>query len=343
MPRKQVEGRRRKRSATRVLVTGGAGFLGSAIVKQLVEQGAAVRVLALPGEPLDNLNGTDVELMRGNVLSPDDARQAVSGCETVYHAAAVFKGYMKDPMPMYDVAQRGTFNVLEAARQAGVNTAVYTASIVGLGRPPLGAMGNEDTPYEAWDVNFHYSRSKHIGLLTAKSFADWGMDVRIVCPGAIFGPGDIAPTPSGRLLINMVKGRENPLYVDGGVGYVDVRDAARVHLLAAERGKPGEVYIASAHNLDNKALGEAMARVLGVKAKARRLPTRLGQALVALLAMKRIRDGKEPHITLPMLNYALKPGFYDNGKSIRELGARYRPIEETIRDAVEYFRGRGMV
>jgi dihydroflavonol-4-reductase len=325
------------------LVTGGAGFLGSAIVKQLIDQGVTVRVLALPGEPLDNLRGLDAEIVEGNVLSPADMREAVQGCDTVFHVAALYKDYMKNPMPMYDVAQRGTFNVLEAARQAGVKTTVCTASVVALGRPSIGTLGNEGTPYDGWDVNFHYSRSKHIGLLTAKSFADWGMDVRVVCPGVIFGPGDLAPTPSGKLIINMVKGKSAPVYIDGGIGYVDVRDAAKVHLLAAERGKPGEVYIASAHNLDNKALGETMARVLGTNAKVRKIPTRVAQAGIALWAMQRIRGGKEPEMTLPFINYSLKPSFYDNAKSIRELGAAYRPIEETIRDAVAYFRQRGML
>jgi dihydroflavonol-4-reductase len=327
----------------KALVTGGAGFLGSAMVRQLLDEGVAVRVLALPSEPLDNLKGLDVELQHGNVLSPEDMEKAVAGCDTVFHVAAIYKDYMKNPMPMYQVAQQGTFNVLEAARRAGASKAVATASIVALGRPPVGRLGNEDTQYEAWDVNFHYSRSKNIGLLTAKSFADWGLDVSIVCPGVIFGPGDITPTPSGKLIINMVKGKSAPVYVEGGVSYVDVRDAARVHLLAAKNGKKGETYIASAHNLDNKQLAEAMARVLGMRPKLRKIPTPIAQAGVALWSKQRIRSNQEPEVTLPFFNYMLQPGFYDNSKSVRELGASYRPIDDTIRDAVAYFRERGLV
>jgi dihydroflavonol-4-reductase len=326
-----------------VLVTGGAGFLGSAMVRQLVEAGARVRVLAVKGEPLDNLHGLDVEVQTGNVLSVNDTQKAAAGCDTVFHVAAIYKDYMPNPLPMYQVAQQGTFNVLEAARRAGAEKVVATASIVALGRPPRGTVGNEDTPYDAWDVNFHYSRSKHIALLTARSFAAWGLDVRIVCPGVIFGPGDVAPTPSGKLIINLVKNKSAPVYVAGGISYVDVRDAARVHLLAAERGKAGEVYIASAHNLDNLQLAKTMARVLGVRANLVKLPTRLVQGGLALWAKQRLATGQEPEMTLPFFNYSVQPGFYDNGKSVRELGASYRPIEDTIRDAVSYFRARGML
>lgn len=327
----------------KALVTGGAGFLGSAIVKQLVEQGVAVRVLALPAESLENLEGVAYELQKGNIMNIADVTQAVEGCDTVFHVAAIYKDYMKNPMPMYDVSQRGTFNVLEAARRAGVEKVVYTASIVALGRPPLGRLANEETPYEAWDVNFHYSRSKHIGLLTAKSFAEWGLDVRIVCPGVIFGPGDVVPTPSGKLIINLVKGKNAPVYVDGGSSYVDVRDAARVHLLAAEKGKRGEVYIATAHNLDNKQLGESIARVLGLQVKLRKIPNAAAKAFVTLWSLQRIRSGQEPEMTPAFYNFSVQPSFFDNAKSKRDLGATYRPIEETIRDALAYFRERGLI
>jgi dihydroflavonol-4-reductase len=327
----------------KVLVTGGAGFLGSSMVRQLIEAGAAVRVLAVKGEPLDNLKGLDVEVLTGNVLSVDDTKTAAAGCDTVFHVAAIYKDYMKDPFAMYQVAQQGTFNVLEAARRAGAEKVVATASIVALGRPPRGTLGNENTPYDAWDVNFHYSRSKHIALLTAKSFAAWGLDVRIVCPGVIFGPGDVAPTPSGKLIINLVKNKSAPIYVEGGISYVDVRDAARVHLLAAEKGKAGEVYIASAHNLDNRQLARSIARVLGVRANLFKIPTGVVRGGLKLWAEQRIRSGQEPELTLPFFNYSVLPGFYDNAKSKRELGATYRPIEETIRDAVAYFRERGQL
>src|SRR5262245_38390700 len=145
---------------TTSLVTGGCGFLGSAIVRELVARGDRVRVLALPGEPTDNLAGVDVDLVRGNVLEPDSARRAIDGVELVFHPAAIYKDWLPNPQPMYEVNLRGTFNMLEAARRAGVRKVVYTASIVALGRPKPGELADESTRYDAWEIDFHYSRSK---------------------------------------------------------------------------------------------------------------------------------------------------------------------------------------
>jgi dihydroflavonol-4-reductase len=327
-----------------VLVTGGAGFLGSSIVRELCERDVMVRVLALPNEPMDNLEGLRrVEVIRGNVMSPDDCTKAVNGADTVFHCAAIYKDYMADPSPMYQVNLRGTFNVLEAARRANVEKVIYTASVVALGRPEPGQLADESTPYEAWDLNFHYSRSKHLSMLTALDFANWGLDVRVVCPAVVFGPGDMGPTPSGKLIINVCKGKAN-LYTSGGFCYVDVRDAAHVHLLAAEKGKRGGVYIASGHNLDNEAFIAAVAKEYGQPLpKPTKIPSLLAQAAVTGMAFAAVRTGKEPDITREYLTYSLKPGYFSNAKATVELGATFRPIDETIRDAIGYFQKRGMI
>ncbi len=327
-----------------VLVTGGAGFLGSAIVRQLAERGASLRVLALPNEPMDNLEGLrTVEVIRGNVLSPDDVQKAVHGADTVFHCAAIYKDYMADPTPMYQVNMRGTFNVLEGARRANVEKVVYTASVVALGRPEPGELADESTPYEAWDLNFHYSRSKHLSMLTALDFANWGLDVRVVCPAVLFGPGDIAPTPSGKLIINICNGKGS-LYTSGGFCYVDVRDAADVHLLAAEKGKRGHVYVASGHNLDSEAFMNTVARVYGKPLpKPTKVPALLAQAAVAGMAYAAVHTGKDPELTREYLAYSLKPGYFSNAKASVELGATFRPIEDTIRDSIAYFAKRGLI
>lgn len=326
------------------VVTGGAGFLGSAIVRELVSRGVMVRVLAVPNEPMDNLEGVrGIEVIRGNVLSPDDCMKAVHGADTVFHCAAIYKDYMADPSPMYQVNLRGTFNVLEAARRAGVEKVVYTASVVALGRPEPGRLADENTPYDAWDLNFHYSRSKHLSMLTALDFANWGLDVRIVCPAVVFGPGDIAPTPSGRLIISVCNGKANVL-TSGGMCYVDVRDAAHVHVLAAEKGKRGHVYVASSENLEHEAFVAKVANVHGKPLpKPKRVPGLLAQAAVAGLSFAAVRTGKEPEITREYLAYAMKPSYFTNAKACVELGATFRPIEETIADAIKYFQERGLI
>ncbi|MFW5921304.1 MAG: NAD-dependent epimerase/dehydratase family protein, partial [Polyangiales bacterium] len=216
------------------------------------------------------------------------------------------------------------------------------ASIVALGRPPVGEVGDESTPYEGWDVDFPYGRTKFLSRWIAQDFANWGLDVRIVCPGMVFGPGDVAPTPSGQLIINAVKGGP-PIYTDGGASYVDVRDAAEVHVLADEKGKAGEVYLATAHNLHVNELQQAIDRVLGRSRKYRRLPVPLARAAVTAMERQAQKKGQEPPIPRIFFEFSLKPSFYSNEKSKRELGATYRPLDQTIREAIDWFRQRGDV
>ncbi len=324
------------------LVTGACGFLGSQIVRRLRERGVSVRVLALPGEPTDNVADLDVELVRGDVLDPDACRRAVEGRQVVFHAAAIYQAWAPNPSRMYAVNHRGTFNVLEAARQAGVEKVVYTASIVSLGRPPEGTIGDEETEYDVWDLDFPYSRSKFHSRVLAEDFATWGFDVRVVCPGIVFGPGDIAPTPSGKLILETLKKGGPPIYVDGGAAYVDVRDAAEVHVLAAEKGKRGERYVAAAHNLSNHELLLAICRATNTERRFFKLPLPAARAIIIAMNEAAARTGKEPPLSRDFFEYSLVPSYYDNAKSVRELGARYRPIEDSIRDAVAWFRQRGM-
>jgi dihydroflavonol-4-reductase len=324
------------------LVTGGCGFLGGAVVKQLVERGVNVRVLALPGESTANVDGLDVEVMRGNVLDIEDARRSLEGMDTLFHLAAVYKAWMPDPTPMYDVAMRGTFNMLEAARRTGVERVIFTASIVALGRPPIGSIGDENTTYDAWDLDFAYSRSKYHSRVLAQDFVNWGLDVRIVCPGVVLGPGDITPTPSGKLIVDCVRGIP-PFYTEGGASYVDVRDAAEVHVLAEERGKPGEIYLATAHNLTMYELIQTVHRVQGVSRRYYRMPVGLMRPLVMAAEKAARRKGEEPPLSRNFFEYSLKPSFFSNDKTVNELGASFRPIEETVRDAIAYFRERGML
>lgn len=324
------------------LVTGGLGFLGSSICRHLVDTGVQVRAQALPNERPDNVEGLDLEIVRGNVLSIDDSKAAVEGVDTVFHCAAIYKDGMPDPTLMYDVNLRGTFNVLEAARRAGVERVVYTASIASIGRPRAGEVGDETTPYDVWGIDFPYGRSKYHSRVLAEDFAAWGLDVRVVCPGVVLGPGDIGPTPSGKIILNTLT-EAPPLYTDGGASYVDVRDAARVHVLAGEKGRPGERYLATAHNLTNLDLLTAIARAAGLQRTYRRVPTRVAQTLISLYGVRARRRGQEPPMSREFFDYSLVPSFYTNRKAVKELGATFRPLDETLQDAIAYFRRRGLV
>lgn len=325
-------------------MTGGCGFLGSWIVRSLLEEGVAVRVLAVPGETRENLvDASGIEIVEGDVRRVADCERAVAGVDTVFHAAAVYQDWAPDPSSMYDVNLRGTFHVLEASRRAGVERVIYTASIVSLGRPAPGSVSDEHTPYECWDLDFPYSRSKLHSRAIAESFAEWGMDVRVVCPGIVFGPNDIRPTPSGALILGTIKTPGPVLAYAGGAGYVDVRDAARVHVLASRKGQKGERYIAVGHNLTNEELIHAIDRVTGRTRPTLRLPITLARSIAVALEAQAKRSGKPPLLARTFFEYSLKPSYYSNQKSVAELGATYRPIEETIRDAVAWFRAHGKV
>ena len=296
--------------------------------------------MAVPGEKRDNIAELDVEVVEGNVVSTDDAVRVVDGCDTVFHAAAIYQDWAPDPTVMYDVNMRGTFNMLEAARRGGVERVVYTASIASIGRPDPDSLADEQTPYEAWDIDFPYSRSKLFSRELAEYFSDWGLDVRVVCPGLVLGPGDIRPTPSGRLILTTAAGGP-AIYFDGGANYVDVRDAAHVHVLAAQRGEAGHRYLATAHNLTNLEFRSAIDHVVGRKRRFIKLPVGVARTIVRAMNARATRTGKRPMLALPFFEYGVKNNFYTNENTIAQLGATFRPIEETITDALAYFRQQG--
>jgi dihydroflavonol-4-reductase len=324
-------------------VTGGCGFLGSWIARQLVEQGCEVRVLALPNESRENVRELELEWVEGDVRSRELVERATAGVDTVFHAAAVYQDFAPDPTLMYEVNLRGTFNVLEAARRAGVEKVVYTASIVSLGRPEPGQLGDERTAYECWEIDFPYSRSKLFSRQLAEDFARWGLDVRVVCPGIVFGPLDLRPTPSGQLIIKSLETPGPAVYFDGGASYVDVRDAARTHLLAAERGRAGERYVATAHNLTNEELVRAILRAHGRSRPLVKLPVSIARTISRGMDLAARRTGTPPLLAREFFEYSLKPSFYANDKARTELGATFRPLDETIRDSIEYFASRGLI
>ncbi len=318
------------------LVTGGAGFLGSHVVAQLHQAGVAVRVLALPDEPTTEIDGT-VEIVRGDIRSPQDCARAVAGMDTVFHVAAMYAGWVTDPEAMYRTNVGGTFHVLEAARREGVGKIIVTASVVAIGRPPEGAIGDETTRYDGWALDFPYGRSKHLAMQLALDVAAWGTDVRVVCPAVVIGPGDRTPTPSGRLVLALARGKA-PGYTAGGASYVDVRDAAAGHLAAATRGKPGETYVLAGHDLDNASLVRTIATAAGRRPLLVPVPQAAALAWAGMLEAIAIRRGTIPDVTRTFLRYGSRRAFFSGAKAMRELGITYRPLADTVADALAWFR-----
>jgi dihydroflavonol-4-reductase len=242
----------------RALVTGGTGFVGSQVVRALVEDGVEVRVLARPGSDRRALADLPVEVVTGDLAEPPSLAAPLRGVETLYHVAADYRLWAPDPTVLYRVNVGGTRALLLAAAAAGVSRVVYTSSVGTLGLPPDGGPGTEATPVQLEDMVGDYKRSKYLAEREAEAAAARGLPVVIVNPSAPIGPWDWKPTPTGRMLVDYLKGRMLA-YLDTGLNLVHVRDVARGHLLAAERGRPGERYILG-HGQGNLALRASACR-----------------------------------------------------------------------------------
>ncbi len=323
------------------LVTGGTGFIGSNVVRALLERGDAVRVLARPDADRRNLAGLAVEIACGDVRDPPSLDRAVFGCDRVFHTAALYSFWA--PGPLFEAINvEGTRNVLAAADRAGVETVVYTSSVAALGVPQPGAVADEDTPVIATDIVGAYKQSKYRAEQVALEAAARGERVVIVNPSFPVGPGDIKPTPTGRVVVDFLNGRI-PAYVDTGMNVVDVRDVAAGHILAAEKGRAGERYILGGENVTMRELLERLAAVSGHRAPRLRLPYAPILALAGFNeAVCRI-TGREPRMTRDTLRMSRHAMFYSPAKAVRELGLSQRPIEAALSSAVAWFTANGYV
>jgi len=324
---------------TTTLVTGGTGFIGSAVVRKLLGRGRQVRCLVEPGAPRDNLAGLDVEIVPGNILDPAAIARAMAGCEAVHHLAAIYALWVPDEKVIYDVNVEGTKNVLFAALHAGVRRVVHTSSIAAIGVQD-GGLADEASPFEDWNDSSAYIRSKYQSDLDARRLAGEGLPVVIVCPAFPFGERDLAPTPTGSFIVEALKKRV-PGYTEGGFCAVDVDDVAECHLLAEEKGRIGERYIAGAHNVTYREFYEQVTRIAGLPPIKRRLPS---SAVVGMAwGMERVAavTGKKPRITVQAARYALRKAWFDCRKARDELGMPQTPLEVTIDKSIRWFRDRG--
>ncbi|MBK9037127.1 MAG: NAD-dependent epimerase/dehydratase family protein [Myxococcales bacterium] len=321
----------------RTLVTGAGGFIGSAVVRALLARGRSVRATLAPGEGADNLAGLDVEQVVVDVRDQAAVAAAVRGCDVVYHLAAIYSLWLPDPARIFEVNVEGTKNVLGAAAKAGVQRIVHTSSIAAIGVPAPGQLADERFTWNHWRGGDAYIRSKYLSDQDAQRFARDGAPVVIVCPAFPFGERDRGPTPTGRFIAEALAGRV-PGYTDGGFCAVDVDDVAACHVLAEERGRIGERYIAGSHNVTYREFYGAVARIAGLRPIRRTLP---GAAVVAgawLLERWAERGGPPPRVTVKAARYALATVWYDCDKARRELGMPRTPLDATIAKAVAWFR-----
>lgn len=325
----------------KVFVTGGTGFVGGAVVRRLVETGHQVRVLVRPGANTRQINGLGVERVEGDLRDTESLRRAMSGCEWVFHVAALYAYWGFPWEAFYRTNVEGTRHVLEAAAAASVQRIVHTSSIATLGLPRGDEPANEDTPVALKDKLGHYKRSKFLGEQIAREAAGRGLPVVIVNPAAPVGVGDHRPTPTGQMIVDFLNGRMFG-FVDTGLNIVDVEDVAAGHLLAAERGRIGERYILGGENLTLKQVLDLLAEVSGRPPVRLRIPHAVALAWSYVdVAWARLDRSHVPSATPEKVRLSRQKEFYDSSKAERELGYAHRSAREALRKAVAWYRANG--
>ncbi|MBT0654313.1 hopanoid-associated sugar epimerase [Geomobilimonas luticola] len=323
-----------------VFVTGATGFIGASLVRELLRDGCTVRVLARPDSDLRNLQGVDVEIRTGDLRDPDSLERGMRGCERLFHAAADYRLWTRDPAAMYASNVAGTRNILEAALKIGMSRVVYTSSVGTLGNPGDGTPGSESTPVALADMVGHYKKSKFLAEREAENFIPRGLPLVIVNPSTPVGPRDVKPTPTGKIIVDFLN-RKMPAYLDTGLNLIDVEDCARGHILAADRGRIGEKYILGNENLTLRQIFALLEELTGLAAPRVRLPhTPILLAAYLNEGLSRL-TGKEPLIPLAGVQMAKKFMYFDSRKAVRELGLPQKPAREALARAVEWFRSNG--
>jgi dihydroflavonol-4-reductase len=326
------------------LVTGASGFVGAAVARKLLDAGQAVRVLMRPGSDRRNIEGLDVEVIEGDLLAPETLAPAVKGCRSLYHVAADYRIWTRDPAAMFRANVDGSAAIVRAAADAGAERIVYTSSVAVLGNPGDGHPGDEDTPVTYDDMIGPYKQSKYraeerIRELAAKE----GWPVVIVNPSTPIGPRDVKPTPTGRIVIDAAQGKM-PVYVDTGLNVAHVDDVAAGHLLAFDKGRIGERYVLGGENMALSEILRVIAELTGGKPPLFGVPTGLIMPIAYVSeAWCRLTGGEKPMVAPDEVRMAKKKMFFSWDKAARELGYAPRPASDALADAVAWFRAHGYI
>lgn len=320
-----------------ILVTGATGFVGWHVARKLIEQGVRVRALARDPQRLRELPG--VEPAAGDLRDRASLDRAVEGCGVVYHVAADYRLWTREPEEMYRSNVDGTRSLLEAARNAGVERMVYTSTVGCIGLPK-GALGDEASPVNLDQMAGPYKRSKFLAERVALDFAAQGFPVVIVNPTAPVGDHDFKPTPTGKIVVDFVTGRM-PAFLDTGLNLVDVRDVAQGHLAACGRGRVGERYILGAENLTLQRIFGMLGEIAGRPAPKLRIPYGVAFAAGAVSTAWANLSGREPRAPLDAVRMARKKMWVNHDKAARELGYVPAPARGALARAVEWFQSNG--
>jgi dihydroflavonol-4-reductase len=322
----------------KALVTGATGFVGAAVTRKLLARGYAVRAMARANSDKRNLADLDVEFAIADLQDADSLTKAVQDTQLLFHVAADYRLWVPDPAAMYATNVEGTRNLLLAAMDAGVERIVYTSSVATLGIPPNGQPGREDTPTSIENMVGPYKRSKFMAEEVVRHLANTEQcPVVIVNPSTPIGPGDIKPTPTGRVILDAINGRI-PAFVDTGLNIVHVDDVAEGHLLALDKGRVGEHYVLGSEDMSLEVLLGKVAGIVGRRAPRMRIPLPLAMGVAHVTEAWARISGSEPQVTLDAVRMARKKMYFASDKAIRELGYRPRSGDLAIADAVAWFQ-----
>jgi dihydroflavonol-4-reductase len=324
-------------------VTGATGFVGSHVARVLAEQGADLRLLVRASSNPRNIEKLRADRVMGDLRDPASVAKAMAGCDVVFHVAADYRLWVRDPEQMYRSNVEGTRAVLEAARQNGIRRVVYTSSVATMGFSSNGHPADEDSPVCLANMIGPYKRSKFMAEEVALAASGDGMEVVAVNPSTPVGEQDIKPTPTGRIIVDFLK-KKFPAYVDTGLNLVDVDACARGHVAALEKGRSGERYILGGENLTLKQILDKLAAITGLPSPRLRVPyvMALATGVVDEMVTGHI-FGREPRATIDAVRMGRKKMFVSSAKAGRELGWKTVPVDDALRRAVDWFQTNGYV
>jgi len=326
----------------KVFLTGATGFIGGHLLRSLLEAGAEVRCLTRAESRRRNLDGLDVEVAEGDLRDARSLRSGLEGCEMVFHCAADYRLYSKNPEELYESNVEGTRNLMQAASEVRARRVVYTSSVGALGLESDGSPADEATPVTLGAMVGHYKRSKFLAERVADDWVEKGLPIVIVNPSTPVGEGDLKPTATGQMIVDFLN-RKTPAYVDTGLNLVDVRDVALGHVRAAEKGKIGEKYILGNRDMSLQEIFQTLGSLTGLPAPKVKVPHWLPLAWAALDTGVSRLVGRTPGVPLEAVRLSRYKMYFDASKAVRELGLPQTPIEEPLQRAVDWYRTNGYV
>ena len=320
------------------LVTGATGFLGSAIARELLKDGRNIKLLARDNADLQNIKGLDAEIVVGDLRDRESLKSALEGCSTLYHAAAYYSLWNKDKKLIFDINVRGTRNILETALDLGIENVIYTSTVGCIGLSKDRTPTNEDYPIDLATLSNDYKLSKFQAEKIALEMHGRGLPVVIVNPSTPIGPRDIKPTPTGKIVLDFLNGKM-PAYLDTGLNLIDVSDCARGHILAEEKGRPGERYILGNKNMSLKDILLALEKITGIKAPSIKIPHWVAYtAGLACETLSNLITKTPPAIPLAGVKMTKYFMYFDSSKAIRELGLPQNSVENALGQSVQWFK-----